>query len=305
MTSYTIAHLSRDEAGLFRHLTFPSLGADIERLAPAWFMIAALAGNKPVGLAIASPGETAGEFVLKSISVAPMQRRQRIGRALLRSVEAELVQRKGVRLSARFISSMKKADAFVALARAARWSEPRTAGVSLVGEAGRMAQSSGEWPGLKAWLSHPGGFTFEAWRPLTDADQTSLARLRAQRSFRSHLDFTRFAADIDPACSLHVRRSGELLGWVAATAFQGATVTRHGNRIGRLYRSAYIDENLWRTAALVAAYHHAVSRQGSAYGNDSIATYFTEFPGQMALTRRRFAPIALSIDEIHEVSKSL
>lgn len=305
MTSYTIAYLSGDKAGPFRHLTFPSLAADIERLAPAWFMIGALAGNKPVGLAIACPGETAGEFVLKSISVAPMQRRIGIGLALLRSVEAELERRKAIRLSARFVSRMKKAEAFVALARAARWSKPRIAGVSLVGEAGRMAQSSGEWPGLRAWLSHPGPFTFEAWRPLTDADQASLARLRAQRSFRSHLDFMPFAADIDPACSLHVRRSGELLGWVAATPFQGATVTRYGNRIGRLYRSAYIDESLWRTAALIAAYHHAVSRQGSAYGSDSIATYFTEFPDQMALTRRRFAPIALSIDEIHEISKSL
>lgn len=305
MTSHMITHLSHEEAGLFRHLTFPSLGADIERLPPAWFMIGALAGDKPVGLAIACPGETAGAFVLKSISVAPMRRGQGVGGALLRSVEHEVEERKGIRLSARFVSSMKKAEAFVALAHAARWSRPRIAGVSLVGEAGRMTQSSGEWPGLRALLSRPAPFTFERWRPLTDADQASLARLRAQRSFRSHLDFTHFAADIDPACSLHVRRSGELLGWVAATAFQGATVTRYGNRIGRLYRSAYIDECLWRTAALIAAYHHAVSRQGFAYGNDSIATYFTEFPGQMALTRRRFAPIALSIDEIHEVSKLL
>jgi len=294
-----------DRAARFRHLTFPRLGARIEQIAPPWFLIGAWVDDEPAGLMMAGPGVTAADMLLKSVSVAPSFRRRGIGRHLLQELETEARARKVSRIAARFVPTMKLAEAFVSLTSHLKWERPSTVSLNLTGEAGLMAQSGGEWPGVKTWLSDPGEFTFEPWRPLTVADEEAMARLRAQSAFRSYLEFTGFAAAIDPACSLHIRRSGALLGWIAATPFQGAMVARYGNRIGRHYRSAYVDESLWRSAALIAGYYHAFSRQGETYGNDSIATYFTDFPGQMALTRRRFASMALSMEEIREVAKTL
>jgi hypothetical protein len=301
----SIAPLTPDQAGPFRNLTFPSIGSRIEKLSPSWALWGAAMGGIPIGLAVVCPGATAGEFLLKSVSVAPSHRRQGVGRGLLQAVEADVESRGATRLFARFTPTMKMASAFVGLTHLLQWSKPKIVSLNLTGEAGPMAQKGGEWPGVKAWLTEPGAFSFDPWQPLNDGDLDALARLRAQRAYRPYLAFEGFVADVDPVCSLQIRRAGELVGWILATPFQGAMVARYGDRIGRWYRSAYVDEALWRSAALIAGYQHAFSRQGEVYGNESIATYFTDFPAQMALTRRRFASMALSMEEIHEVSRPI
>ena len=302
--SLQIAPLTPDEAGPFRHLTFPRIGSQIEKLQPSWALWGAAMGRIPIGLAVVCPGAAAGEFLLKSVSVERFHRRQGVGCGLLQAVEAGINSRGGKRLFARFTPTMKMAPAFVGLTQRLQWSKPKIVSLNLTGEAGPMAEKGGEWPGVGAWLSDPGAFSFDPWQALAGTDLDWLARLRAQEAYRPYLDFQSFVADIDPVCSLLIRRAGELVGWIVATPFQGALAARYGQRIGRWYRSAYVDESLWRSAVLIAGYYHAFSRQGAAYGSDSIATYFTDFPGQMALTRRRFASMALSMEEIHEISKS-
>jgi hypothetical protein len=257
-----------------------------------------------VGLAIAHPTETTGDFLLKSVFVAPAHRRHGIGRALLQAVETEVENRKGRRLHARFVPTVKKA-AFVALTRALHWSKSRIVGIYLVGEAGPMAEFAKSWWQANNRVSRLANYSFEPWKQPADADLDALTRLRGQHSYRPVLDFERFMADIDPVCSLQVRRAGELVGWIVATPFQGARAARHGNRIGRHYPSSYLDENLWQSGVLTAGYWQALTRQSEAYGNDSIADYFTDYPRHIAWSRRRAAPIALSMEEIHEVHKLL
>jgi GNAT superfamily N-acetyltransferase len=303
LSPYKIAALAPDRSGYYRHLTFPRLGSRLEDLGSPWLLVSASRGDEPVGLAVAHHAEVSAEIMLQSIFVAPSYRRRGIARALLQAVEDRARERKVVRLHSRFLPTMKMADAFVQLIGGAQWSRPKIVSLNLAGEAGPMARIGSEWPGVKTWLDNPGTFSFGTWRPLVGPDQDALGRLRAQAAYRYYLDFDAFESTIDPVCSLQIRRAGELVGWIAATPYQGPIVKRHGDRVGRWYRSAYIDETLWRSAGLIAGYCHAFSRQGAAYGNDSIATYFTDFPSQMALTRRRFKPIALSVEEIHEVSK--
>jgi len=304
LTEYKIARLTPDQAAPFGHLTFPSLGSRIERLPPAWFLIGASDGLGPLGLAIAHPAGTAGDFLLSSISVAPAHRRHGIGRALLRAVEAEVEDRKGRRLHARFVSTVKNA-AFVGLTGALHWSQPRIAGIHIVGEAGTMAEALTGWWQANNRASRLTNYSFEPWQQPADVDLDALARLRGQRSYRPVLDFERFAAAIDPVCSLQVRRAGELVGWIVATSFQGARAARYGNRVARLYPSSYLDERLWQSGILTAGYWRALTRQCEAYGRDSIAEYFTDYPRHIAWSRRRAAPIVLSMEEIHEVGKLL
>jgi hypothetical protein len=92
---------------------------------------------------------------------------------------------------------------------------------------------------------------------------------------------------------------------VVATPARNAMLARYADRVCRLYASANLDRGLWHTGVLVAGYYHAFARQAAAYGEDTIASYFTCLPRQMAMTRRRFAPIALQLDEILSASKSL
>jgi hypothetical protein len=155
---------------------------------------------------------------------------------------------------------------------------------------------------VKTWLDDPGAFTFEPWRPLSTADEDAYARLLAQDK---RLDFARYEARLDPVCSLQVRRGGVLVGWVVATPVRNAMLARYGDRVCRLYACANVDRGLWHTGVLVAGYYHAFARQAAAYGEDALANYFTAWPRQMAMTRRRFAPIALQLNEIFSAAKTL
>lgn len=175
----------------------------------------------------------------------------------------------------------------------------------LLCEAGPIHDSVSTWPAIARWLADPGRYSFDPWSEPHDADQAALARLRRQPSFQPMMDPALYAATIDPACSLAVRRAGELVGWVLAVPLSGAMVASYGERVGRHYVSAYLDEPLWSTAALVAGYCIAFGRQVAAYGPQSLAMYYSTLPRMQALTRRRFAPFALKFSEILETCTPL
>jgi GNAT superfamily N-acetyltransferase len=297
--SFRLDALAQD-AALFRELTFPRLGKVLEAMKPPWIAVGAWNGLVPAGLALGHA--SAAGAALTSIFVAPELRRQGLGGRLLAAFEDEARARAAPRLQMRYAAATKMAGALAALLRQAGWEPPVVTEVSLIGEAGKMVPRVATWPGVKAWLDDPGSYSFEPWRPLSAADAEAYGRLLAQdKTF----DVAPYVQKLDPQCSLQVRRSGVLVGWVVATPVQNAMLARYRDRVCRLYVCAFLDRNLWHTAVLVAGYYHAFSRQVAAYGEDTIANYHSIFPRMMAMTRRRFAPIALRLDEILSAEKAL
>ena len=94
-----------------------------------------------------------------------------------------------------------------------------------------------------------------------------------------------------PAFSTLIRRQGAVVGWVLAR--DAAERSIH-------YDEAFLDPVYWHSGITIGAYHHCYARQAALLGRDSVATYYTDpsRPRMVALTRRRFAPIADRIETI-------
>jgi hypothetical protein len=109
-----------------------------------------------------------------------------------------------------------------------------------------------------------------------------------------------YEANLDPVASVALRREGCLIGWVLAQPVARPMPGVPDGRHSLYYASAYIDEALAATGSLVGGYYHAFSRQGAAYGMESIACLHTTMPRMQAMVRRRFGPMALRVDETFE-----
>ena len=189
----------------------------------------------------------------------------------------------------------------------AGFAPPRLGLVNLTGEVGPMSSCvfTRDWRAVLRRTVDPRSYDFPAWGPLDAGEAADLEGLRAQPAYHAGFDFAHLGDRIDPVCSLKILRHGRLVGWIVAEPLSNALAAEFPERVCRHYVSAYLDEALWHTGVMLAGYWHAFSRQAAAYGEGSIANYFSNMPRQMALSRRRFAPMALHYDEIHVLEKAL
>lgn len=302
--SLVVAPLAGDPTP-FRGLTYPRLGARLDRLPAGMIALGARLDGRAAGLAILGTGEADGACEVVSVMVAADLRRRGIATALLGAGEA-VAQRAGrERLVARLASRMRGFAPSAAFFTRAGFSAPRLTLVNLTGEVGPMASCvfTPDWRGVLRRAMDPRTYDFEPWCPLRPDERADLARLRGQPAYHAGFDFDHLADRIDPVCSLKIHRHGRLVGWIVAEPLANALAAEYPDRICRHYVTAYLDEALWHTGVMLAGYYHAFSRQAAAYGERSIANYFSNMPRQMELSRRRFAPMALRWDEIHTVEK--
>lgn len=276
-------------AQLFAGFTFARYRQALAVLEPSVIAIGAIVDGRPAGLALGTCSK-GDEGELLSIAVAPAERRRGIGLALIEAWRAEATRRGMDAMIARYTEANASRAAFEALAMRAAWSKPTEDGVMVTGRAGAMAEVVGAWRAIGGRLAQPGLYDY-APVDLSDADRAMVLAYLAQPDAAGMLGPVALADRISPAFSTLIRRQGVLVGWVLASETAERSIR---------YEEAFLDPVYWHSGITIGAYHHCYSRQATLLGWDSIATYYTNStrPRMVALTRRRFAPIADRIDTI-------
>lgn len=270
--------------------------------------IGAIAGARPVGLALGTRHEGGGVELL-SIAVAPGLRRKGLGLALVKAFEEEARHRGGREIAARINETMAGRAAFETLMAKAGWRSAVEEGLVVVGRAGAMADVAGTWPAISRRIERPDAYRFEPL-VLSDADRDDVRRylsLPGSADMYGPLD-ERIAYERD--YSIAIRRRGRLIGWLMATPADRTFVEADhpGRDLPALrYLEAFVDPDYWHSGITVAAYHHCYARQAQAFGHHSLAIYYTSpgRPRMVALTRRRFAALADRLETIFAFRRSL
>lgn len=276
-------------AGLFSGLTFNRYRPLLQVLEPSVIAIGVIAGGRPIGLAlgICNGGQ---EAELLSVAVAPAERRCGIGLALLEGWREEAVRRGKSDMVARYAETNAGRSAFEALAARAGWGDPVEDGLMVKGRAGAMADVVGTWRAIAGRLGQPGVYDY-APMELAEEDWEAVAVCLSRPEAAGMLGPIALADRMAPAFSTLIRRQGAVVGWVLAR--DAAERSIH-------YDEAFLDPVYWHSGITIGAYHHCYARQAALLGRDSVATYYTDpsRPRMVALTRRRFAPIADRIETI-------
>jgi|GEM_PF-2963330 len=289
----------------YSEFTFPRLSKHLSDDSDAWIRIGLRCQDRAVGLILGSCDLDSSLGWLMSLRIHPDFRRQGGATKLVAGLQAAMRARGKTSLKTRLVSEETGTAPMIALLGKAGWSSPAVVEVNLMGEAGTMSDDGKTWPSVERLLTKPSAYDFDSWDSVSSADIDAIARLKQQPACTPDFHFDPVQAQIDPACSLLIRRAGQVVGWIAAIPLQGALTARFPDRVHRHYYSAYIDMSLWSSGLLIAGYCVAFQRQAATYGKLSVAMYFTHMPRMMALTRRRFHAMALRYREIFELQTSL
>jgi GNAT superfamily N-acetyltransferase len=297
----------KGNAGLFSSLTFGQVGNWLDPVPADVIAVGLVVGARPVGLALGhlQPGRT--EAVLTSIAVAPAFRRKGLGKRLLDAWLAEASGRGATRCVASYIEAMSGRVAFESLLADSGWTPPCATGLVVVGRVGRMVDAVRSWSSVTDRLAVSRTYSFDPL-DLTAADVAEVDRYLADpeaADMRGPLRQTeRLARDF----SIVIRREGRLVGWVLAAETHRPLLDGATNGPAIRYLEAYLDPAHRRGGIMVGAYYHCYAKQMAQLGGDSIAVYYTSHetrPRMVALSQRRFAPIAERVDPILSSRMSL
>jgi GNAT superfamily N-acetyltransferase len=297
--SFIIERLSAPTTA-FSGLTFPRYRPLVESSKENTLAIAASSDLVPVGLALAEFDKKEAVARLLSLAVDASHRRRGLGGGLLRACEAALADLGCREVAAYHSSRLPCATAFAATLRRCGWPPPQVCQVRSAGRCGVLAAAIAEWPGVRRLLRNP-DFTFMPWTTLTPTDETAIDRLCQEPACSQYLSPKTWTGQIEPRISTVIRQGEELVGWVLVRLDpEYSEPTLH-------CEAAYIRHDLWRSGLLVAGYLHVYRAAASCFGNDTILHFHTSprLPGMMALTRRRFAPVSLWVDDWLESRKRL
>lgn len=287
--------LLKDNATLFAGLTFPRLREWLNALPNGIVAVGAICMGRPVGLAM---GEVKSDNVadLYSIAIASPMRRQGIGRGLLLEWQRQAALHGAVKLRVNYPTTLKNRDGLEALLAKTGWSNPKEDGFIVTGRAGAMVDAVRQWPGVRGRLAELNAYTFEPVT-LTSDDENAVANYCARPDFIDMFGPLNHALPFDDDLSLIIRRHGVLVGWLLAIreeVYRGAHAVSDTAQPMVRYLEAYLDPAYWHSGVMIGAYFHCYQKQAQLFGPESVAVYYTnqKLPRMVALTRRRFAPIA-------------
>ncbi len=287
--------LLEGDAGVFAAYGFPRLARHLSPVQGLWLAVGLRVAGLPAGLAL---GMVQGQKAwLLSLMVAAPLRGRGYGRQLAQAFAAGAAGRGAASVQADFSSRIAHRGALARCLAAAGFSEPELLTLATTGEAGAMLEAVNQWPSMMRRLRNPDSASFEPWRPLDAADLEAVEALSREPGFVPGMAPEADPQSFDPACSIAVRRDGQLIGWVVAEALPVITLEAYRGRKGVYYRSAYLTQPLWHTGLMVGAYRAAFEAQVNTHGPESIAAFHTSIPRMAAMVRRRFGPIALQVDE--------
>ena len=148
-----------------------------------------------------------------------------------------------------------------------------------------------------------GRLAITPWANRSTADDAEIRRLSAPPDCPPGLAPERWAGELEDAECLVLCREGQVTGWMLASLDPPQPAVPRTLFV----LSAYVRRDLWRSGLLTAAYHHIAHRHAERFGPEALVRFFTvpEYPGMMALTRRRLAPAAVRVDEWLVATKHL
>ncbi len=292
----------------FAHLTYPVLSQHLCELSEcrtqAWLAIGAERGGEPAGLALGSlDGETA---LLRSIQVTGESPNSNLGQNLLAAWEREAAARGALRLRMRFSQSNPRRDELTSLLCGHGWDKPSVFLFQFVGEAGAMERQVSAWKGLRGRILPDPSITCGPL-DLRPEDDAEVERMLGQPEARGFSDPRKLAPETIAEITLSVRRHRQLVGWIIAKTGSPtlAASLKMPGRATVYYSDFYLDRPLWRTGLGIAVFVRAFRAQIALFGENSLAVYNTreDLPGMAALSRRRFAPLAIRFDTIFTSEK--
>lgn len=294
-------------AGLFSSLTFGQIGNWLNPVPDDVIAVGAVIGARPVGLALGTLRPGRSEAVLTSIAVAPAFRRQGLGGRLLDAWGGEATRRGAATCTASYIEAMSGRESLEALLSASGWTVPRATGLVVVGRVGKMVDAGSSWSSVSDRLAVSRTYSFEPL-DLTADDVAAVERYLADPEAADMLGPLHQSGQLARDFSIVIRRNGRLVGWVLAAETHRPLLDGAINEPAIRYLEAYLDPAHRQGGIMVGAYHHCYSKQMAKLGRDSIAVYYTSHetrPRMVALSQRRFAPIAERVDAILSSSVSL
>ncbi|WP_294641314.1 GNAT family N-acetyltransferase [uncultured Aureimonas sp.] len=297
--SISVECLSKPDPG-FAAFTYPRLAKLVAEPRPSMLAIGAFDGDSPAGLALGDCGP--GDGRLLSLMVDRRCRGMGIATQLMRAFASAAGERGIRRIETHYPDHLASRPALEAALSNAGWSEPNLGNVQIVGLAGAMSDVGGRWPGVRRLLERPEPYAFTPWSERTARDEAAVERCLGEGSDIRPPDPLTWRTSFDLDLSFVLRRGGDLVGWLigqrAETGFGPETTSDEAVSVH--YPAAYCAEAHSRSGILIAGYHQAFSRQAELYGPRSRASYRTH-PGaraMLALTMRRFAPLALRVDRV-------
>lgn len=294
-------------APAFAAFGYARLACHLSPVRLPWIAVGARVAGVPAGLAFgimlqSGTGDPLRAQML-SLAMSPAARRKGIGSALARAFVEECLKEGAVEVRVSYTSRLPHREALEGCLQSAGFDVPELKELITFGEAGPLLAAGDGWPAVRRRLRQPAFLTFEPWAPLTEADRAALEDLRRQPGYEPGFDPAPDAERFEPACSIVIRRGGQLAGWVTAETGLAVPLQDYRDRPVIVYRSAYITQELWSGGWLLGGYRAVLAAQTAHYGPSSIAQFYTSSPRKMQMVRRRFGTIALQVDE-HWVMRS-
>lgn len=208
----TAADVARKFGGLIaarfrRHLADGRIPAD-RRLLTA----GALSHTTPVGLALASPPIPPKPATVSSLGVVPAHRGHGLGTALLAALEHNLHDHGTSIVQSVYRSDLEQCAALERIFEKRGWDTPRAVRRLFRARTNDMLDA----PLLKA-TALPKGFSLFDWGDVTPAERDVIHRRQNSEAAHAHpeaLDPFQLPSRISTACSLGVRRAGDIVGWM-------------------------------------------------------------------------------------------
>jgi GNAT superfamily N-acetyltransferase len=290
---YSLKILSEQEVAGFNEFTFPHYRSVLSKMSLGHRMVAvgAVLLRESVGLVFAELKETLRAAAIRSIAVAPQQRRIGIGTALLQRVELELMTRGCGVAEVIYMAGRPSTPAVESLLKKNGWPTANPRMMICTSDFDLLSRA----PWMK--LALPPAFEIFLWKELTACERADILECQAREKFFPEV-LNPFAHEdlAEPACSFGLRYKGRVVAWCIVQQFDANTL-----RCGSLFvRKEF--EAQGRAIALLARSIYATRDTGRS---NFIFDVSFERPRMIRFVQRRMTPYLKSIRITNESRKKL
>jgi GNAT superfamily N-acetyltransferase len=247
-----------------------------------------------LGLAEVPLARDRGSATLLSVFVDAAHRRNGIGTALVRGVEAEVARRGYARLGVVYMTGRPLVDALEALLARRGWSVPTTRAMTMRAALDELRRMP--WYG-RVRLSAP-DFEIFPWTGLRPDEKRRLAASQRERPWMTEgLEPWRHDhAGFDEVSSVGLRHRGEVIGWVINHRLAGDVVRFSG---------AFVREDHARRGRIFALYTDSIERLRGTACREITCITPARYAAHAAFLRNRCAASAGFFAETRGSEKAL
>lgn len=292
---YTLDNLKNSDAPNYAQFTFPSFRSPLQNnieASPSIVAIGASDSGQAVGLAIAEIRQSTVAEVL-SIFVDAPYRSSGIGTALLRRLEAELVQRGCTSAELVYMAGKPTTPALERLLQKCCWTAPKPRMLVCKGQTETVIKA----PWIQKYSHLPAAYTIFPWIEITSEERATIQQTQVAHSWiPEDLVPFRYEQNLEPLNSLGLRYQEQVVGWVINHRLDPNTIR---------YTCSFVREDLQKMGRIIALYAEACKRQANANIPNGVWTVPYIHEAMVHFVKHRWAPYLTSIAETRGSSKSL